>query len=69
VNSYIVVSPEYLNVDILAHELTHAEVHARVFTGRLWDWLSIPTWFDEGIALQNDYLEKTLDSRHNINYH
>jgi hypothetical protein len=37
--------------------LTHAEVHARVFKGGLWDWLSIPTWFDEGIALQNDYRE------------
>ncbi|MCL1828325.1 MAG: hypothetical protein FWG32_02395 [Oscillospiraceae bacterium] len=55
VKSYTAVSPEYLNVDIIAHELTHAEVHARVYKGKFRFQLSIPTWFDEGIALQNDY--------------
>lgn len=33
--SYISVSDEYLNVDILAHEMTHAELHARLYKGKL----------------------------------
>ncbi len=53
--SYISVSAEYLTVDILAHELTHAELHERL-SGRA--LRRIPTWFDEGIALQNDYREQ-----------
>ncbi|MDR2939404.1 MAG: hypothetical protein LBV08_03685 [Clostridiales bacterium] len=56
--SYIVLSPEYLNVDILAHELTHAEVHSRVYNGKLFYEQLMPVWFDEGVALQNDYREQ-----------
>ena len=51
---YISVSDEYFNVDILAHELTHAELHTRLSESAQ---KKIPTWFDEGIALQNDYRE------------
>ena len=54
-NSYISVSSEWLNVDVLAHELTHAEVHTRIFHGGISFDLPIPTWFDEGLAIQNDY--------------
>ena len=53
--SYICVSDEYLDVDILAHEITHAELHGRLNGKAL---KRIPTWFDEGIATQNDYREK-----------
>lgn len=53
--SYISVSAEYLTVDVLAHELTHAELYERL-SGKA--FLRIPTWFDEGIALQNDYREQ-----------
>ena len=53
--SYISVSTEYLNVDVLAHELAHAELHERLSSKAL---RRIPTWFDEGIALQNDYREQ-----------
>lgn len=53
--SYIVVSSEYLNIDILAHEMTHAEVHARLFKGKVGNQNLVPIWFDEGVALQNDY--------------
>ncbi len=53
--SYISLSDEYLNVDVLAHELTHAELHDRLSLKALW---RIPTWFDEGIALQNDFREQ-----------
>jgi len=55
--SYIAISPDYLNVDIVAHEITHAEVHQRVFHGKIGYPALIPTWFDEGVALQNDYRE------------
>ncbi len=53
--SYICVSDEYLDVDILAHEITHAELHGRLKEKAL---KRIPTWFDEGIATQNDCREK-----------
>ena len=53
--NYISVSDEYFNIDILAHELTHAELHARLSRSAL---LKIPKWFDEGIALQNDNREQ-----------
>lgn len=55
--SYISISNEYLNVDIIAHELTHAELHARLYKEQL-PHTMIPSWFDEGIATQNDYREQ-----------
>ncbi len=51
----ISVSNEYFNIDILAHELTHAELHTRLSANAL---RKIPSWFDEGLALQNDYRER-----------
>ena len=62
--SYISLSNEYLNVDILAHEMTHAELHARLYEGRLAQNL-VPAWFDEGVATQNDYREKYDDTAWN----
>ena len=53
--SYISVSNEYLTVDVLAHELTHAELYERLSGKAV---RRIPTWFNEGIALQNDYREQ-----------
>ena len=53
--NYISVSDEYLNIDIIAHELTHAELHTRLNKNAL---KRIPTWFDEGLATQNDYREQ-----------
>lgn len=50
--SYISVTDKYCELDILAHEMTHAELHKRLNFDRLSD---LPTWFDEGIATQNDY--------------
>ena len=52
---YICISDEYLELDILAHEITHAELRARL-TAKAQK--GIPTWFDEGLALQNDYRER-----------
>lgn len=51
---YICISDDYLDLDILAHEITHAELHTRLSRSAL---KRIPTWFDEGLATQNDYRE------------
>ena len=48
----ICVSEQYCVLDVLAHEYTHAELHSRLTVKAL---KRIPTWFDEGIAMQNDY--------------
>ncbi|MEO1653716.1 MAG: hypothetical protein AAFU64_09235, partial [Bacteroidota bacterium] len=51
--SYIIVKPDGVNIDVLSHEMCHAE-----FTERL-GWSikkkEIPAWFDEGLALMLDY--------------
>ena len=54
---YIAISHKYLNVDILAHEITHAELHYRVLNGKPFrsERAFIPLWFDEGLASINDY--------------
>ena len=52
---YICLSEDYFNLDIVSHEITHAELHTRLNTNAL---MHIPMWFDEGLATQNDYREK-----------
>ncbi|MBO4327410.1 MAG: hypothetical protein J5950_09075, partial [Clostridia bacterium] len=52
---YICMSDEYLELDIVSHEITHVELRARLSSGAQ---KMIPTWFDEGLALQNDYRER-----------
>ena len=52
---YICVSAEYLELDILAHEITHAELYTRLSAQA---FHRLPTWFDEGLATQNDYRER-----------
>lgn len=54
-HDYISLSNQYFNLDIIAHEITHAELHKRL-TSRA--RREIPIWFDEGIATQNDYREQ-----------
>lgn len=54
----IVLGPNGQNVDVSAHELTHAEVSHRV--GWFTHWLEIPVWFDEGVALIVDHREPFL---------
>jgi len=48
----VMVGPKGQNVDVVAHELMHAEFHHRV--GFLKS-LQLPTWFHEGVAMQVDY--------------
>ena len=52
---YICLSNDYFNVDVVAHEFTHAELHSHLSPEAQ---RRIPAWFDEGLATQNDYREK-----------
>jgi hypothetical protein len=54
----IVFGPKGQNVDVIAHEYTHAEVHYRV--GWLNHMLNVPIWFNEGVALLVDFREPYL---------
>jgi len=50
--SYVVISNQGIDLDILAHEISHTELFNRIgFFNRL---RKIPTWFDEGLAMQVD---------------
>ncbi|MFT3934188.1 MAG: hypothetical protein QM726_11270 [Chitinophagaceae bacterium] len=51
--TYIVLSKQAVDLDIIAHELSHAEFYNRI---GFYNWtFKIPRWFDEGLAMQNDY--------------
>jgi len=51
--NYLLLSYQSGNIDVTAHELVHAEVVERVgYWKRQFD---IPTWFDEGAAMQVDH--------------
>jgi hypothetical protein len=47
----VIVGPQGRNVDVVAHELLHAEAHHRLGVLRR---ARLPTWFDEGLAMQVD---------------
>jgi hypothetical protein len=50
--SYIVISNQGIDLDIIAHEISHAEFYHRI---GFYNWsFKIPRWFDEGLAMQND---------------
>jgi hypothetical protein len=54
----IVFGPKGQNIDVIAHEYTHAEVHYRV--GWLNHMLNVPVWFNEGVGLLVDFREPYL---------
>ena len=51
--SWIVVTSRGANVDVLAHEMTHVELAARL--GAMRFERAVPTWFSEGLAMQVDH--------------
>ena len=54
--AYVVLGPKGHNIDVVAHELVHAQIFEHIgFWGRT---LKLPVWFDEGAAMQVDYREK-----------
>ncbi|MDB4975429.1 MAG: hypothetical protein JWN48_3770 [Myxococcaceae bacterium] len=59
----IVVGPAGQSVDVVAHELAHAELYGRVGY-RVMEWC-VPRWLDEGLAVQFDdrpfYSEQELE--------
>jgi hypothetical protein len=44
-NRAVMLSPRGIDVEILAHEMSHVEIHRRL------DGAPIPQWFDEGLAV------------------
>ncbi|WP_455207443.1 hypothetical protein [Kaarinaea lacus] len=55
-NQYVVVNYQIDNIDLIAHELMHAQL--REVVGYWIYQTRIPTWFDEGVAMQVDYRER-----------
>lgn len=52
----LIIGPEGQDVDIVAHEFMHTEMHHRVGS---WNMLrEVPAWFDEGVAMQVDYRKR-----------
>jgi hypothetical protein len=49
----VILGPQGTNVDVVAHELLHAELSERVGPWRRIN--EIPAWFDEGVAMQVDF--------------
>ncbi len=54
-SQYIVLSLNGRSVNAIAHELMHAEFSRRLNSGRFFASVYAPLWFDEGLALQNDF--------------
>ena len=63
----IVLSSDAMNVDIIAHEFSHAELYERIGFYKFNN--KIPSWFKHGLAMQNDYRDyysdDTLQSKSN----
>lgn len=57
---YLLLAFDKADIDVTAHELVHAEIFSRV--GYLRRQFEIPTWFDEGAAMQVDYRSKYTSS-------
>lgn len=51
--NYLILNQALANIDVAAHELMHAEIAERL--GYLIRMRNMPTWLDEGIALQVDH--------------
>ena len=49
----VIVGSKGQNIDVIAHELMHAEIADRVGYWRR--FTQLPVWFDEGLAMQVDY--------------
>jgi hypothetical protein len=49
----VILGPQGTNVDVVAHELLHAELFERIGPWRRFS--EIPAWFDEGLAMQVDF--------------
>jgi hypothetical protein len=55
-DEYVVVNYQIENIDLIAHELMHAQL--REVVGYWIYQTEIPTWFDEGVAMQVDFRDR-----------
>ena len=53
IGSYVVISNDGVDLDIISHELSHTELFERI--GAWNRTFKIPVWFDEGLAMQVDH--------------
>lgn len=51
--AYIVLNKDGDDTDIIAHEISHAELYTRIGFFK-WNF-EVPAWFKHGLAMQNDY--------------
>jgi hypothetical protein len=51
----VIIGPQGQNEDVVTHELAHPELFARI--GWWQNLTQLPTWFDEGLAMQFDHRE------------
>lgn len=56
--NYVVIGSKGHNINIIAHELLHAEVAKRL--GYFIKQFQFPVWLDEGIGMQVDYRERYI---------
>jgi len=54
--AYVTIGENGHNLDIISHELLHAEVFHRL--GYFNQIFKVPVWFNEGVAMQVDFREK-----------
>lgn len=59
--SFVVFYKDCINLDILSHELSHAELCARI---GYFKNVKIPVWFDEGLAMQVDYRKEYSEEKY-----
>ena len=64
--SFIILGKPGYDINIIAHELSHTVLISKI--GYRKKVRTIPTWFDEGIALQVDERKKIMDSVLEKNY-
>jgi hypothetical protein len=57
----VIIGPQGTNVNVIAHELLHAELSERVGPWRRSS--EIPAWFDEGLAMQVDFRSRYNSSQ------
>jgi len=65
--TYVVLWPGGLDIGVIAHELCHAELSARI--GWQVRMFQVPAWFDEGLAMQLDNRDAFVWETDSTNYY
>lgn len=65
IGNYVVIGKDFINLDIISHELCHSFLYNKVGYTRM---TRLPAWFDEGVAMQLDYRDYYCDSLMEKNY-